>query len=188
MGKDINLLDLPSITEDVNLQHVGYREVQEEYGLVVEAEHLRAKESLNSDQKIVFDEIMKHVDNDLPGVFFIDGPGGTGKTFVYKALLAEVLSRGLIALATASSGAATNNMPGGRTAHSRFKIPLNVDNNSMCGLTTQSRAAELIRLSKIIIWDEASMERRQVIEAVDRTLQDIIGVSLPFGGKIMVMG
>ncbi|KAJ0614373.1 putative DNA helicase [Helianthus annuus] len=32
------------------------------------------------------------------------------------------------------------------------------------------------------------MAKRQAIEAVDRTLQDIIDVSLPFGGKIMVMG
>ncbi|XP_076936037.1 uncharacterized protein LOC143602975 [Bidens hawaiensis] len=174
MVKDINLLDPPSITEDVNLQHVGYREVQEEYGLVVEAEHLRAKDSLNSDQNIVCVLYRRSRWN--------------WKTFVYKALLAEVRSRGLIALATASSCAAANNMPGGRTAHSRFKIPLNVDNNSMCGLTTQSGAAELIRLSKIIIWDEASMAKRHAIEEVDRTFQDIIGVSLPFGGKIMVMG
>ena len=136
----------------------------------------------------MFDEIMMHVDNDLPGVFFIDGPGGTGKTFLYIALLAEIRSRGLIALATASSGAAANNMPGGRTAHSRFKIPLNLENNSMCNIKKQSGAAKLIRSAKIIIWDEASMAKRQAIEAVDRTFQDIIGVSLPFGGKIMVMG
>ncbi|XP_022024478.1 uncharacterized protein LOC110924794 [Helianthus annuus] len=32
------------------------------------------------------------------------------------------------------------------------------------------------------------MAKRQAIEAVDRTLQDIIGVSLPFGGKILVTG
>ncbi|XP_076940459.1 uncharacterized protein LOC143609646 [Bidens hawaiensis] len=131
---------------------------------------------------------MTHVDNNVPGVFFIDGPGGTGKTFVYKALLAEIRSRGLISLATASSGAAANNMLGGRTAHSRFKIPLKVDSNSMCGLTTQSGSAKLIRAAKIIIWDEALMAKRQAIEAVDQTLQDIIGVRLPFGGKIMVMG
>ncbi|KAI3745280.1 hypothetical protein L1987_58391 [Smallanthus sonchifolius] len=36
--------------------------------------------------------------------------------------------------------------------------------------------------------DEASMAKRLSIEVVDRTLQDITGVSLPFGGKIMVMG
>ncbi|KAD4178348.1 hypothetical protein E3N88_26939 [Mikania micrantha] len=188
MGKNLDDFDLPNITEDVNLQSTGYREIQEEYGILVEAEHLCAKDSLNFDKKIVFNEIMRHVNNDLPGLFFIDGPGGTGKTFVYKALLAEIRSRGLIALATASSGAAANNMPGGRTTHSRFKIPFNLNNNSMCNIKKQSRAAELIRLSKIIIWDEASMAKRHAIEAVDRTLQYIIGVSLPFGGKIMVMG
>ncbi|XP_022026932.1 uncharacterized protein LOC110927913 [Helianthus annuus] len=188
MGKNINEFDLPKITDDVNLQDAGYRELQEEYGIVLEPEHLSAKDSLNPDQKNVFDEIMMHVDNDLPGVFFIDGPGGTGKTFLYIALLTEIRSRGLIALATASSGAAANNMPGGRTAHSRFKIPLNLENNSMCNIKKQSGAAKLIRSTKIIIWDEASMAKRQAIEAVDRTFQDIIGVSLPFGGKIMVMG
>ncbi|KAL9992859.1 putative DNA helicase [Helianthus debilis subsp. tardiflorus] len=187
MGKNLTDFDLPNLTEE-DLQYGIHREVQEEYGIVVEAEDLCAKDELNSDQKLIFDEIMTHVDNDRPGVFFIDGPGGTGKTFLYKALLAQVRSRGLIAIATASSGAAANNMPGGRTAHSRFKIPICVDNNSMCNIKKQSGTAELIRSSKLIIWDEASMAKRQAIEAVDRTLQDIIGVTLPFGGKIMVMG
>ncbi|KAJ0868333.1 putative DNA helicase [Helianthus annuus] len=131
---------------------------------------------------------MAHVDNNRPDVVFIDGPGGTGKTFLYKALLAQVRSRGLIALATTSSGAAANNMPGGRTAHSRFKIPICVNNNSTCTIKKQSGVAELIRSSRLIIWDEASMAKRQAIEAVDRTLQDITGVRLPFGGKTMVMG
>ena len=131
---------------------------------------------------------MKHVDNDCPGVFFIDGPGGTGKTFLYKALLANVRSRGLIALATASSGVAANNMPGGRIAHSRFKIPLNLDTNSVCNIKKQSGTAQLLRDVKIIIWDEASMAKRQVVEAFDRTMQDITWVKFPFGGKIMVMG
>ena len=32
------------------------------------------------------------------------------------------------------------------------------------------------------------MAKRQAVEAFDRTMQDITGVKLPFGGKIMVMG
>ncbi|XP_076919579.1 ATP-dependent DNA helicase PIF1-like [Bidens hawaiensis] len=188
MGKNIKEFDLPKIAHDVNLQYALHREVQEEYQIVVEPEHLSARDSLNRDQRLVYDKIMMHVDNDRPGLFFIDGPGGTGKTFVYKALLAQVRSRGLIALATASSGAAANNMPGGRTAHSRFKIPINLNNNLMCKIKLQSGTAELIRSAKLIIWDEASMAKRQAIEVADLTLQDIIGVRLPFGGKIMVMG
>ncbi|XP_021985884.1 ATP-dependent DNA helicase PIF3-like [Helianthus annuus] len=129
MGKNINEFDLPKITDDVNLQDMGYRELQEEYG--------SAKDSLNPDKKNVFDEIMMHVDNDNPRIFFIDGTCGTGKTFLYNALLAEIRSCGLIALATASSGVAANNMPGCRTAHSRFKIPINLENNSMCNIKTQ---------------------------------------------------
>ncbi|XP_024993067.1 ATP-dependent DNA helicase PIF1-like [Cynara cardunculus var. scolymus] len=113
---------------------------------------------------------------------------GTGKTYLYKALLANIRSRGLIALATASSGVAANNMLEGRTAHSRFKISLNHDNNSMRNIKKQSGTAKLLRDAKIIIWDEASMAKRQTVEALDRTMQDITGVTLPFGGKIMVMG
>ncbi|XP_052626500.1 uncharacterized protein LOC111912907 [Lactuca sativa] len=188
MGKDLGDFDLPMLNTTINLESAGYREVVEEYSIVIEDEHLLAKDSLNPDQKIAYDEIMWHVDQNLPGVFFIDGPGGTGKTFLYKALLAEVRSRGLIALATTTSGAAANNMPRGRTAHSRFKIPINLENNSMCKIDQQSGAAQLLRLAKIIIWDESSMANRQGIEAMDRTMQDITKVSLPFGGKIMVLG
>jgi hypothetical protein len=93
-----------------------------------------------------------------------------------------------IALATASSGCAANNMPGGRTAHSRFKIPLKIENNSVCNIKKQSGIAQLLRMATLIIWDEASMAKRQAIEALERTMQDIIEENLPFGGKIMVFG
>ncbi|KAI3735759.1 hypothetical protein L6452_15271 [Arctium lappa] len=188
MGKNLNDFDLPNLNGDVNLESRGFREAQEEYSIIVEDEDLCSRNYLNSDQKHAFDEIMSHVDNDRPGVFFVDGLGGTGKTFLYKALLANVRSRGLIALATASSGAAANNMPGGRTAHSRFKIPLSLSNNSMCNIKKQSGTAQLLQDAKIIIWDEASMAKRQAVEALDRTMQDITGLRLPFGGKIMIMG
>lgn len=188
MGKSLSDFDLPNIIANVSLESVGFREVHEEYSIVVEDEHRAARDSLNHDQKAAYDNIMRHVDDDCHGVFFIDGPGGTGKTFLYKALLAEVRSRGLIALATASSGAAANNLPGGRTAHSRFKIPINLNNNSVCNISKQSGLAQLLCLAKLIIWDEATMAKRQAVEAVDRTMQDITGVSFPFGGKIMVLG
>ncbi|GJY67418.1 ATP-dependent DNA helicase PIF1 [Tanacetum coccineum] len=110
------------------------------------------------------------------------------ETFLYKALLANVHSCGLIALATASSGAAANNMTGGRNAQTRFKIQINLTTNSMCNIKKQSGLAKLLGQAKLIIWDEAPMAKRQAVEAVDRTMQDIIGVKLPYGGKIVVLG
>jgi ATP-dependent DNA helicase PIF1 len=50
------------------------------------------------------------------------------------------------------------------------------------------RAAELLRQARLIIWDEASMTKRQAAEALDRTLQDITDCNMPFGGRVMVFG
>nr|GEW30196.1 ATP-dependent DNA helicase PIF1 [Tanacetum cinerariifolium] len=119
------------------------------------------------------------------GVFYIDGPGGTGKDYFYNALLAEIQSCGLIAIATTTSGAATNNTSGGRTTHLRFKIPLNVDKNSICNIKKQTRIAQLLLQAKLIIWDEVSMVKRNVVEPLDCSVQDIMGVRSLFGGKIM---
>jgi len=41
--------------------------------------------------------------------------------------------------------------------HSRFAIPINVDENSTCNIKQGSPLAELIAKSKLIIWDEAPM-------------------------------
>lgn len=60
---------------------------------------------------------------------FLDAPGGTGKTFLISLLLAEIRSKNDIALAVASSGIAATLLDGGRTAHSAFKLPLNIQNN-----------------------------------------------------------
>ena len=47
---------------------------------------------------------MESVRLDKGGFFFLDAPGGTGKTFVTNLLLAEVRQKKGIALAVASSG------------------------------------------------------------------------------------
>nr|KAJ0187226.1 hypothetical protein LSAT_V11C900499180 [Lactuca sativa] len=183
MSKKLSDYDLPNVNAHIDLQSRSYREVQEEYSINMENEDLLARDSLNPDQKFAYDEIMRHVDENISGVFFIYGPGGTVKTFLYKALLANIRARGLIALATATSGVAANNMPGGRTTHSRFGIPLNLDNNSMCKITKQSGKAQLFREEKVIIWDEATMAKRQAVEAVYRTMQDITDEKAPFQWK-----
>jgi hypothetical protein len=94
----------------------------------------------------------------------------------------------LIAIATTISGIAASIMLGGHTAHSRFKIPIKIDNNTMCSFTKQSGTAELLRRAALLIWDEVAMTKRQAVETLDRTLQDIMGCNQPFGGKVMLFG
>ncbi|XP_021832238.1 uncharacterized protein LOC110772138 [Prunus avium] len=114
--------------------------------------------------------------------------GGTGKTYLYCALLENLRRLGHIVLATATSGIAATILPGGRTAHSRFKIPLSPDSSSTCSISKQSDLAKLIQKAKAIIWDEATMTHHHAFEALDRTFRDIIDVDLPFGGKTMIFG
>ncbi|XP_022846367.1 uncharacterized protein LOC111369119 [Olea europaea var. sylvestris] len=74
-------------------------------------------ESLNKEQQNAYNIILDFILNDKNEMFFIDGPGGTGKIYLYKALLFGVRSRNLIALATTSSSVATSLLPAGRTRH-----------------------------------------------------------------------
>ena len=142
-------------------------------------------------QAVVFNEIMDAVTNQHSLYQFIDARGGTGKTFVLNAVLARVRSiesdiGGSICLAVATTGVASTLLHLGRTFHSRFKAPLSPEKDSLCSIDCQSTLAELIRLAKIIVIDEAPMLHRYLFEALDRTLKDIIGSKRPFGGKIVI--
>src|SRR5438477_404977 len=112
-------------------------EENQQYTLIAEEQNynqdeiestLQHLDKLNSEQKLIFDNIIKAINEEIDqNIFFVNGPGGTGKTFLYNMILAHVRSAsGLngIAIAVASSGIAVLLMSGGRTAHSRFKIPL----------------------------------------------------------------
>ncbi|XP_075483668.1 uncharacterized protein LOC142523822 [Primulina tabacum] len=164
------------------------KELQNEQNIVIPAEDLLAVEQLNIEQRQAYNRIMYHVNKDLPNAFFIDGPGGTGKTFLYKAILATIRSNGHIALATATSGVAASLLPRGRTSHSRFKIPLDENDSNSCSISKQSTLAHLIKLAKLIIWDEAAMAKRSTIEKFNEMLKDVMGLDRLFGGKIVVFG
>lgn len=89
--------------------------------------------------------------------------------------------------AAAASGIAALLLTGGRTVHTTFKLPLVLDEYSTCNIPTQSSLADLMRQTSLIVWDEASMSSRFALEAVDRSLKDIVGVHRPFGGKVVLL-
>ena len=104
-------------------------------------------EKLNADQQNAFSAIIKVIldENHLQRLFFLNAPGGYGKTFLTEALLSSVRGMGKIALAVASSGIAAELLKGGRTAHSHFKIPIPVNESSVCNIPLQSNYAKLIQ-------------------------------------------
>ncbi|KAJ3717809.1 PIF1-like helicase-domain-containing protein, partial [Lentinula raphanica] len=106
----------------------------------------------NPEQKMAFDMIMSSVRNCDGRVFFLNGPGGTGKTFVYQTICHAVRAKQWIVLCVASTGIAAILLPGGRTAHSMFKIPIEgLTDRSLCNINKQSPRAELLRQTRLII-------------------------------------
>ncbi|VVC35224.1 P-loop containing nucleoside triphosphate hydrolase,DNA helicase Pif1-like [Cinara cedri] len=53
---------------------------------------------MNEEQRTVYDRIMLTVSARQGGFFFLDAPGGTGKTFVISLILAEIRSNNGITL------------------------------------------------------------------------------------------
>ncbi|KAL3625913.1 hypothetical protein CASFOL_030442 [Castilleja foliolosa] len=157
-------------------------------------EHDRLISNMTAEQNGVYSEIMNAVNSDCGGFFFVYGYGGTGKTYFWRTLSAALRSKGHIVLNVASSGIASLLLPGGRTAHSRFGIPLNPHEGSDCNIRKGSPLAELIVRCKLIIWDEAPMMHKHCFEAVNNSLQDIMedihpaNKGRPFGGKTVVLG
>jgi hypothetical protein len=188
MGKNIHTYGLPELDDHKDEEGYHNREVREQYSLGVDEEDLKAVHNLNPEQLSSFVEIIDHVRNRKGRVFFVDSPGGTGKTFLYKALIATVRSEGLIVVATATSGIAASIMHGGHTVHSVFKIPIKINDSNICNFSKQSDTADLLRRVALIIWDEVAMTKRQAVESLDRSMQEIMGSALPFGGKVMVFG
>jgi hypothetical protein len=175
----------------------GNRLIEEELSydtqqLMSDAEDYIGK--LNSEQLSAFRTITETVLDGRPGFFFVSGCGGTAKTFLWGAIVAWLRACKKIVLTVASSGVASLLLPGGRTAHSRFKLPCDLDESSVCDIKRGSMLCELIESASLVIWDEALMTHRHAFEALDRTFRDLLShrsedaAGLVFGGKVVVLG
>ncbi|KAG2781314.1 hypothetical protein PC129_g21445 [Phytophthora cactorum] len=184
------LCEYPHLVLDSLLQNKLIRREMEGYNHDVLQETVNQEHLLNEEQRSVYSTIINAVDNPTPGntLFFVDGPGGTGKSTLLKHILAKVRLSGKIAIPVASSGVASLVLMGGRTAHSTFKIPLKLNDTSTCSIFKQSHLKGLIQNASLVIWDKAPMIHRHAFKAVDRSLRDLMdNDDEPFGGKLFVL-
>lgn len=177
---DLDLQEFDSFVTDET--DVTYQEIRN-------YEHRYAQ--MNANQKHVFDKISESINSkESNSHFFLQGPAGTGKTFVFNTLCNYYRGQGKIVLCVASSGIAAL-LSDGRTSHSRFAIPLKINNLSSCHIKKDSMVAELIKKTTLIIWDEVPMQHRHCFEAVDRTFRNLCGGEHEdklFGGVPVVLG
>ncbi|XP_063635211.1 uncharacterized protein LOC134805963 [Cydia splendana] len=148
---------------------------------------------LSVGQRAVYDYVHELVTNtehreNSDNAIFVDGPAGTGKTLLLNLITSHVRGdlNGVV-LCTASSGIAAQNYPSGMTAHSMFKLPIElVDDLGHWSVTKRSQRGELIRKSDVIIYDEAPMAHKYLIHMLDRSLRDLMDSEKIFGGKVII--
>lgn len=131
---------------------------------------------------------MDHIETQRGGIIFVDAPG-TGKTFLINPILAEIRVKREIALALASSGIAATLLDGGKIAHSVWKLPLNIAEQEfpVCDITRSSGRGRILKRCKAIIWDECTMAHKKLLEAVNRTSQDLRNNRRLMGGVLLIL-
>ncbi|XP_071700068.1 uncharacterized protein [Rutidosis leptorrhynchoides] len=171
-SKNVSNFGLPTIPQQL-LDDLHNRLIMEEKNYDHEA--LMAEKSvlvsnLNERQKIVYDTIIASNNEQKQELIFVYG-------------------HGKIVLAVASSGTASLLLASGQTAHSRFRIPIDITDESGCNIKKKTHLATLLRMTELIIWDVVPMNDLKCLEALDRTLRDIFdNPKVPFGGLTFVLG
>lgn len=100
---------------------------------------------------------------------FLSGKAGTGKSYISKELMLYLDKIGVKYIAIAPTGVAANNI-GGATIHSTFSIPpFGVLDYESCN-RIRGEKRRLLNSVKVIIIDEVSMLRPDILDAMHWTL------------------
>jgi hypothetical protein len=88
--KDYPQIEMPSADQ---LAEIGNRLMNEETNYNMDEQrdqHHRIYNNLNEEQKNAFNAVMDSVDNNLGKLIFVEGYGGTSKTYLWKAIMTKL--------------------------------------------------------------------------------------------------
>lgn len=147
----------------------------------------------NMEKDLVFETAERYV-NETGRSIFLTGKAGTGKTTFLKHITATTSKRFVV---LAPTGVAAINA-GGSTIHSFFLLPLCPYLPDVKELVTEYQMPEhyhglrkdrirIIRTLDLLIIDEISMVRADLLDAVDMTLRRYRRNDKPFGGVQLLM-
>jgi hypothetical protein len=141
---------------------------------------------LTEEQRIVASEIIDAVTRETHQLMFLQGSAGTGKTFMVKAVIAALESRGKKCLVCGTTGIAAVQYPGGTTLHSLFHLGIDEQftGSFRSNIGRDTPLARHILAADLIIIDEISMLTPWVANRVSMTLQSISDEErIEFGGR-----
>ena len=113
---------------------------------------------------------------------FITGRAGTGKSTLLKILKQKTKKNAVV---LAPTGVSAINVQG-QTIHSFFKFPPKIIQKETPH-RLRGRGAKLLKKIELIIIDEVSMVRADLMDGIDHAMRINRGFDIPFGGAQVVM-
>lgn len=146
--------------------------------------------TLSETQSAIFQRIANYMakptDSINGNVFLLQGPAGSGKTFLLNQIMDHCRKENVKAIAFAYTGIASCLLPKGRTVHSLFRVPWNPQQVS-CSIQPESWVYKSIKQASVLVWDQAAYCSRHIIEEINGFLQNMMNSPKLFGGKLVVM-
>jgi len=185
--QDKSLKDFKTMPQDFDKSGM---KIDEDECIDPKEEKKKAEEmfsEMNFEQKGVIEELKPCFEKGVQKCLYIDGPGGTGKSFTLQTIYHFARANGKKVCNMAFSGIAASVLKKGRTLHNTFKLPLDINADSYSGLSDKGIEAEEIKAFDLFVWDEAPMASKYVLKMIDRKLRELMKVNKPFGGKTIVL-
>lgn len=132
--------------------------------------------ALSIEQKVFFDQIEESHDH-----FFVTGKAGTGKSHLLHYLKSHSKKNLVVAAPTGVAAIVV----GGQTIHSLFKLPPTLLSQDTFPIDRHTR--KLLSLVEMVIIDEISMVRADLMDAIDAVMRISKKSRLPFGGAQVVL-
>ena len=140
---------------------------------------LSARETLNKEQRLVYDTIMGHSQNSNapPVLLHVDGGGGTGKSYMVNMLSSHLQQtypgRKSPILRAAPTGVASSQI-NGQTLHSLLRLPIDRNYRPLTEMpSVLSNLQRMFSGVKYLIIDEKSMLGLKTLGWIDRRLREI---------------
>lgn len=125
---------------------------------------------LMENQLGVYTTIILSIESERGSLLFLNAPGGTGKTFTINLLLAKLLKMKYNVTTVTSSGITATLLCGGHSAHSCYKLPLDLSKKKTSyNISRGSIKGEC----RFIICNEMTMDHKVSFEAPNMALQDL---------------
>ncbi len=106
---------------------------------------------------------------------------------MYRTLCHHFCARNEIVICVISSSIATLLLLDDQTSHFRFKISLQITNETICNIIRNTHLYEFLRRMKLIIWDEMSMQHKHCFTFVHRTFTNLLQNEHTFDEIFMIL-